>query len=269
MTPNSSRIVIQNEHDWQVKKSLISQYIVPEIIRRERIPDEDYIISGQGTNLVCFFCNCVLKIFAPSVGHYEPKEDCLREVYLLEKLKQTSITCPQLRSFGVLEKGHTFYYILLSRIHMQPIGAQIRTFSASEVSYVGALLQDAIKELQNIDIEDVRLGKQKINSNYYMCSCLVHGDLSGENVLYDSSRMALIDFEDWMYVPYTAEYPAIVCDLLNGDRRLIEAFFAASLKECIYDVVADGLIWHYRKEQFIESIRDNPNLSKLIWGKTI
>lgn len=79
--------------------------------------------------------------------------------------------------------------------------------------------------------------------------CFVNADLSGNNILYDGRHLAVIDFEDWTYGAPSAEYPALVFELLHGKRTYIETFFARSLTQAFIDEIFDGLVCHYNWEQ--------------------
>lgn len=76
-------------------------------------------------------------------------------------------------------------------------------------------------------------------------------DLSGDNVLYDGERLAIIDFEDWTYGAPAIELPEIIFGLLHGIRANIEAFFSRPLNAAFIDEIFEGLLYHYNWERFI------------------
>lgn len=255
-------IKLIDEIDWKNNKQLVAKYLVPKILSAHKISGE-YSISTTGTNLVCLFPEWVLKIYAPSVGRYKPQNDIVRELYLNEKLKRTDLVIPTIMGHGSVEMDFKYHYLLMTRLIMPPLKEQISRNDLSVIKRVGALVLEAMDVINDISV-DVTLGKQ--NSSGCSASsnarhCVVHGDLSGDNILYDGEQIAIIDYEDWMYTSKYAEYPALVFDLLMGNQKAIESFFSRPITMEFCNEIKQGINSHYRKQEYLNKIEQDGALS--------
>ena len=257
-------IKLIDEIDWKNKKRLVAKYLVPKILSEHKIRGE-YTIRSTGTNLVCLFPEWVLKIYAPSVGRYKPKNDIARELYLIEKLKCKNLVIPSIMGHGLVEMDFEYHYLLMTRLIMPPLKEQVLRNDLAVIKRVGALVLEAMAVINGVSA-DPTLGKQNSScwsENSYSKHCVVHGDLSGDNILYDGEQIAVIDFEDWMYTSKYAEYPALVFDLLGGNQTAIESFFSRPITMEFCNEIKQGINSHYRKQEYLNRIEQDGKLSWL------
>lgn len=249
---------LTDQKSWLAARYTSSYHLIKHIAEKEHLQGAS-IKFCKGTNLICDFGRLMLKIFAPESCGYQAAEDFNRELYALQQLQNTELRVPYIVSADCIHDRYDFYYLILERLEI-PLATQfVETCTPRELSRFGRELLNSIdifkKIIVNQDMAKTRPSPKLPERLRYLskyCPCFVHADLSGDNVLYDGKRLAIIDFEDWTYGAPFAEYPALVFELLHGERRFIEAFFSRSLTQSFLDDIFDGLICHYNWERLIK-----------------
>lgn len=247
---------LTDQKNWLSARYISSYHLIKYIAEKEHLQGGGKLC--QGTNLICDFGHLILKIFAPEICGYQAAEDFHREIYALQQLQNTELRVPHIVNGDCVHDRYDFYYLILERLEIPPAAQFVDTCTPQEMSRFGGELLNSIdifKEIiVNRDLAKTRPSSMFPEQHRYLSKyrpCFVHADLSGDNILYDGKHLAIIDFEDWTYSAPFAEYPALIFELLHGDRTSIETFFSRSLTQAFLDDIFDGIICHYNWEQLI------------------
>lgn len=251
---------LTDKKSWLIARNVSAYCLVKHIAEKEHLPGAGQRIYPS-TNLIYSFDDLILKIFAPAVCGYQTLKDYNREIYALQQLQNAGLRVPRIISTGCIYDRYNFYYLILERLRIPPASHFIDTCTPHELSRFGGELFNSIIAFKEVRA-NMNLAKTKTSLSPMLPErlkqlskyqpCFVHADLSGNNILYDGRHLAVIDFEDWTYGAPSTEYPALVFELLHGERIYIEAFFSKSLTQAFIDEIFDGLICHYNWEQLIK-----------------
>lgn len=248
---------LKDQKNWLTARYVSSYHLIKYIAEKEHLQGEGQKFYN-GTNLICDFGTLILKIFAPEICGYQAAEDFNREIYALQQLQNTELRVPHIVSGDCVHDQYDFYYLILERLEIPSATHFVDTCTPKELSRFGGELLNSIDVFKEIivnrDLAKTRpssMPPERLRCLSKYRPCFVHADLSGDNILYDGKHMAIIDFEDWTYSTPYAEYPALVFELLHGERTSIEIFFSRSLTQAFLDDIFDGLICHYNWERFI------------------
>lgn len=251
---------LTDKKSWLVARHASAYSLVKHIAEREHLRGEGQRFY-QSTNLIYGFDDLILKIFAPDVCGYQASADYNREIYALQQLQNTELRVPYILSEGCIYDRYNFYYLILERLEIPPASQFIDTCTPRELTRFGREFFNSINVFKEVSV-NIELAKTnasispmlperlKLLSKYQQC--FVHADLSGHNILYDGRHLAIIDFEDWTYSTPLAEYPALVFELLHGERTYIETFFAKSLTKAFINEIFDGIICHCDWERLVK-----------------
>jgi len=241
--------VISSDESWFANKEWISEFMAIDILSKEKISICGGINAiSTSTNAVCCTDNCIIKIYMPETCGHFPLNDLEREVYALELINTTKVRVPQLIAYGFIDMETKFYYSVTERINIPQSESYISKSSDSDIITLGRKLRESIEILQSLEIKTPSMSKCK---KTYEDSVFVHGDLTGHNVLYDGVQLAIIDFEDWQFVPANTELPAIVFDMIHSRINLASAFLGIPLYE-LKNRIFEGMNIHHESHRFIE-----------------
>lgn len=257
-------VKLTGKESWLVARDSAAYALVEYIKQKEHLPGTGERLCPS-TNLVYGFGDLLLKIYAPAVCGYQAKEDYERELFALQQLRHTDLRVPHIISSDCIHDRYDFYYLITERLHILPSASFVNTCTIRELKRFGEVLFENLATFKNI-VTNVELAKRKSSDSPLITdrqnrlislipqykSQFVHGDLSGDNILYDGRRLALIDFEDWTYTSPLAEYPTLVFELLHGEQAYIEAFFSKSLTPEFVNEIFDGVLYHYNWEQYVD-----------------
>lgn len=258
---------LTNPQSWFATRDTAAFALIDSLRETEHLSGSFQLLESC-TNLVCAFRDVILKIYAPSVCGYQTEADFNRELFALQNLVNTDIQVPRILSSGCVHDRYDFYYLVLTRIDIPPATSFIKTCTKRELRKFGEVLLEKISVFASIKA-DPELSKNRVSDSPMRYErqlkldalagsynpCFVHGDLSGDNVLYDGKRLAIIDFEDWAYTSTTAEYPSTIFELLRGDPESIEAFFSKPLTLDFIDELYHGILYHYNWDYYLEQYR--------------
>lgn len=269
---------LSDKRSWLTARETDGYTLVNHIAKKEHLSGDGYRLNPS-TNLIYRFDNKILKVYAPAVCGYQALEDFNRELFGLVQLQEASVRVPHILGEGCIHDQYDFYYLVMERLDILPASEFLHTCSLSQLSRFGGALLGEITRFKSIHI-DINLAKKRVFNSQLRQERdailkahelvhnpqFVHADLSGNNVLYDGKRLAIIDFEDWTYGAAAIEYPEIVFGLLKGTKANIEAFFSRPLTPAFIDEIFEGLLSHYNWERFITDycMRNNRQPTSLI-----
>lgn len=267
---------IESWNDWgRVFQSIPAfEPLVREIFRREGLPCGQVEHLTPGTNAVFRAGAFVVKVFFPRESGLDPLPDFQNEAAVCGWLTRRSLPAPRLIARGVVEDKYRFHYLITEYFRGKEAGDWLSAASREEkrsfVRQLQALLEQLNRpadglippiDLRKRAVENARLEKlppalaremrERAASLSLTPAVLVHGDLTGENLLVDETgRIVIIDCADACLAPAWYELGPLVfelfrCDpfllkLLAGDGR--EAFAQRVLDAaCLHDFGADLL----------------------------
>jgi thiamine kinase-like enzyme len=86
----------------------------------------------------------------------------------------------------------------------------------------------------------------------------VHGDLTGDNLIFDGKDIIVLDFADTGYWPPYYEYAPIVLDLFYYDQDLISLFFDSDSLSTTIDLVVKSILIHDFGGDIAKDLLKNP-----------
>lgn len=260
---------ITNWQDWgRVYQSIpVFSELVREIYRREGLPFSPLQSLTPGTNAVFRVGNTVAKVFFPAESGLDPVPDFTNESAVCRFLTAQGVPTPRLLACGRVEDRYQFYYILTEFVPGVEAGDFLASASGAEKErFVRELKEILCKlnvpvqgliapiDLRRQAMENPRLAglppalqaelKQRAEQVDLSRPVLVHGDLTGENLLVqDDGQVVVIDCADAHLAPSWYEYGSIVCELFRCDPGLT-AQFAGEDKTGFLSALLDSLAVH-------------------------
>ena len=244
--------------------------LMDRILDRERIRrPEEYDHLTPGTNAVFRAGDKVMKIFAPMESGLDTRVDEETERHLLETWAGR-IPIPRLLGWGSIRDRYTFRYLIQEYIEGEEAGEAIRSWSQPQkaafvealhrvlakihqpdgalpaMDYVKRAIESPrIRRLPQLLQTDFRQRQTRIAESYRaMPTVLVHGDLTGENVLVcEDGSLCILDWADACLAAETYEWPPIVFELFRCDAELTRCFCREDPKEFTHKLV-DALVLH-------------------------
>lgn len=260
---------VKNWEDWgrvfQSKEAFAP--LAREIFRREGLPFAPLTGLTPGTNGVFRSGPYVVKIFFPKEAGPDPRPDFENEAAVCGRLAQQGVPTPALTAQGVIEDAYTFYYLITRFFPGKEAGPWLASASTKEqAAFVGQLKSLLAKlnqpaeglippvDLLKRAVENPRLQALPPNLREEMAqrakgldlrpSVLVHGDLTGENLLVDAEgKLTLIDCADACLAPAFYELAPIVFELFQCREGLLR-LFAGEDKENFVEQVLDAVCLH-------------------------
>lgn len=274
---------VQNWDDWgRVFQSIPAfEALVQEIYRRENLPFSPPKHLTPGTNAVFRVGNTVAKVFFPRESGLDPFPDFHNEAAVCARLTEERIPTPRLLAQGMIRDAYDFYYIITEYSPGEEAGDWLASASPAEKRAFALGLRELLTRLNrpaegllpSIDllrraVENPRLEqlpptlredlRQRARSLDLSQKVLVHGDLTGENLLVSKTgEITIIDCADACLAPAWYELGPIVFELFRCDPFLLGSFagedresFAEQVLDavCIHDFGADLLREAARRE---------------------
>jgi len=241
--------VLFDKKSWLANKNYIAELLTPSILHKECVRYQGLTQAVlTSTNAICRTENYIVKIYAPEVCGYNPLRDMEREVYALKVMETTAIRAPRLIAHGLFECDYCFYYLIIEYIHISPVSQFLLSCSREDIIKLGNNIREALEIFKTLDVDKPELSKSKQS---YKDGIFVHGDLTGDNVLYDGKSFAIIDFEDWQFAPQYTELPAIIFEMIHENIDIVPLFLNIPYDE-LKDKVYAGINAHYKPSRFIE-----------------
>lgn len=260
---------IESWADWgRVYQSIPSfSPLAEEIYRREGLPFSPLQSLTPGTSAVFRVGNTVVKIFFPKESGLDPSPDFHNEAAVCKRLTETGIPTPPLLAGGIIPDKYDFPYLITEYVEGQEAGDWLTAASTGQKEQFAQKLRKILCKLNQpadgvvepIDLlkralENPRLEKlprsmaEALHSRAKTLDLsqrvLVHGDLTGENLLVkESGALFVIDCADACLAPAWYELAPIVFELFRCDPVLLRAF-AGKQKEDFTELVLNALSIH-------------------------
>lgn len=229
--------------------------LAAEIYRREGLPFFPLQNLTPGTNAVFRVGNTVAKIFFPKESGLDPTPDFHNEAAVCAWLTERGIPTPRLLAAGKIRDKYEFPYLIFSFAAGAEAGDWLKTADDRQKSLFAQRLKEILCKLNRpvegllppIDLleralENPRLeklppslaGELRSRAKQLELSqrVLVHGDLTGENLLVDGEgNLTVIDCADTCLAPAWYELAPIVFELFRCDPALLRAFAGEEREE--------------------------------------
>lgn len=263
---------IDNWNDWGRVFQSFEAFtpLAKEIFRRNGIDFEPLSKLTFGTNGVFRSGKFVVKIFFPQDSGIDPQPDFENEVSVCQRMVQLGIPTPSLVAKGIIHDKYDFYYIITR--YFDGKEARLWLTEASQEELVGFVKQlkqilDKLNRPADGAIESIDLIERAV-TNFRLKSLspklqreicdrvrsfeltnfvLVHGDLTGENLLVDKDgNLTIIDCADACLAPYWYEWPPIVFELFHCRSDLLKLFISEfeETNESFIEKVLNGVCLH-------------------------
>ncbi len=241
---------IQNWDDWGAVFQSIPAFerLIREIYRREGLPFFPLAHLTPGTNAVFQVGNTVAKVFFPKESGLDPSPDFHNEAAVCAKLTAEHIPSPHLLAQGMIRDAYDFYYIITEYFPGKEAGDWLAAASPAEKRAFVRRLRELLAQINRpadglipaIDLlrrvmDNPRFSKlppafgkemqDRAKGLDLSQRVLVHGDLTGENLLIDEDgRLQVIDCADACLAPAWYELGPIIFELFRCDPFLLRAF---------------------------------------------
>lgn len=261
---------IDGKQDWSRLFCDIGAFapLVKEVLRRHDLPDAPVTGLTPGTNAVFRAGDYVVKLYAPPESAYDDGVYGRGEWQAGSAAARAGVLLPRPVAYGLLEDAYTFAYMVMEYMTGQELGDVLPACTAAEKSALGAELRTVYDTLHRAEITacsdccaDIversltnfrwqlvpeRLAaqcKDRARKVALTPRFLVHGDMTGENILRTPQGMALIDFGDAVVAPLCYELPSLVIEGMRADAAVL-AGFGVTDKDAFMENLLDGLSLH-------------------------
>lgn len=257
---------IGNWKDWARVYQSIPAFtpLVEEIYRRKKLPFSPLQNLTPGTNAVFRVGNTVAKIFFPRESGLDPSPDFHNEAAVIGRLTESGVSTPRLLAQGCFQDKYDFFYLIMEYAEGREAGdwltdaapAQKQDFVRQLKEILCKLNHPAKGLIQPIDlleraVENPRLSELPDTLAEELCErakgldlsqkVLVHGDLTGENLLVSpEGKLLVIDCADACLAPAWYELGPIAVELFRCDPLLLQELagkepeeFSEKLLDCI------------------------------------
>ncbi len=260
---------IRNWKDWgKVFQSLEAfTPLAREIFRREGLAFSQLENLTPGANAVFRGGEYVLKIFAPNQSGMDPQADFHNESAVCRALTQWRIPAPRLIAWGEVQDAYLFYYIITEYCSGQEAGPWLETASPCQRQEFVQGVKELLKRLHRpgqelippVDLveravnnarlkglpdslaAEMRARAREVDVTH---TVLVHGDLTGENILVaPGGQPVIIDCADACLAPWWYEFAPVVFELFHCQRDLL-GMLAGAEGEAFVERVLDALCLH-------------------------
>ncbi len=229
---------------------------------------EDIRNLTPGTNAVFRADGYVIKIFVPKESGLDTEYDFKAELSVMDYISKKGIASPRIITRGEIKDKYLFRYIIMEYIEGKDAGDVLPHYNLARKREAVKQLKELLKCLNqpadNLpikrDLISQAIHNSRLNGLYRdlirdlsdcvngqnLNSCvLVHGDITGENVLVQPDGVIrLIDFADCTLAPEYYELAPIVFELFKGDKEYVNEFIGGQNKEEFLNHLINGLALH-------------------------
>lgn len=237
--------------------------IIKEIFKDKGIRFKKVENLTPGSNAVFKVGDYVIKLYVPKevvelYGDYD------KELKAMKIANESGVNTPKVIAYGHYEDNYVLPYVLMEYTHGVEAADNIRQGDISDkqmyVNQLNIILSKFNKSLTKTAIIE-HVDEQKLNHRWDMFPqmiqdqvkkakgslvksdhVLVHGDLTGENVLIEDKKLKVIDFGDVKLAPKYYEYGPIVFELFDLDSGLLDLFSRG--RENFIEDVFNSIIIH-------------------------
>lgn len=231
-------------HNWSEWGSIfqLTEAFTPlarEIFRREGLAFSGIENLTPGTNAVFRAGDYVVKIFAPRESGMEPQLDYANESAVCGALTDWGISTPRLIAHGKIQDTYLFYYLITEYCPGEEAGMWLESASPSQlkdfIRQLKGLLQTLHRPAEGLippvnllgrALDNPRLERLPVSLRDEMTeraarldltdTVLVHGDLTGENILIGTDNQPIIiDCADSCLAPWWYELAPLVFELFH------------------------------------------------------
>lgn len=189
-----------------------------------------------------------MKVFFPAESGLDPLPDFQNEAAVCGRLTQLSLSTPRLLAQGWVEDKYRFYYLVTEYFQGKEAGDWLAAASPRQKERFAGRLRELLSRLNQpaeglippVDLlgralenprlrglppslaEDIRRRARSLDLSRRV---LVHGDLTGENLLVGpGEEPVVIDCADACLAPAWYEYGPVAFELFRCDPVLLRAF---------------------------------------------
>lgn len=241
--------------------------LAQEIFVREKLPPiRGTAALTPGTNAVFRADEFVVKIFAPAESGVDAAKDFQTELDAMQQAEMLGIAVPKLRAAGFVDDRYRFYYLVSDYVSGEEAGSWLlHADKAAQMRFCGWLREETEKLHQSCPAQFRQKGVKQalVNPKWKILPpkaeaereillaqlpenplVFVHGDLTAENLLVDSSGQAvMIDFADAVLAPEEYELPPILFSLLNYSPVLAAEFWKGRT-DSLAEAAFRGILLH-------------------------
>ncbi|WP_158591044.1 aminoglycoside phosphotransferase family protein [Acutalibacter sp. 1XD8-33] len=241
--------------------------LAKEIFHREGLALPGLENLTPGTNAVFRAGDYVVKIFAPRESGMEPQMDYSNESAVCGALTRWGISTPRLIAHGMIQDTYLFYYLITEYCPGKEAGTWLESAGPGQlegfIRQLKGLLQTLHRPAEGLippvdllvrALDNPRLERLPVSLRDEMAeraarldltdTLLVHGDLTGENILIGANnRPIIIDCADSCMAPWWYELAPLVFELFHCRRDLLR-LFADTNPEVFVEQIMDAVCIH-------------------------
>lgn len=259
---------IKSRQDWSRIFQSIDLFtpLAQEIFRRNALPLAPLSNLTPGTNSVFRSGDQVIKIFAPVESDFNGPADYLAERSAMEYAHDQKLPVPAILCAGEIRDRYDFCYLVMDYIDgknaedflpslsvaqksgfIKEIKNQIQAFSQGVCPLPSLDLAKAVHSLRLEGLPSRLIQELGVRALDAVRAPFVpvHGDLTGENVLFSrQDGWVIIDWADSRMAPASYELPPLLFELFGADPLLVSAYFGQIPEDQALEQLLDGLSIH-------------------------
>lgn len=274
---------IKTWKDWEISFQDIETFrpLIREIFAKHKLAMGPIKNTFAGTNAVFQVGQYIVKIFVPTRVKPWDQDDYAIELLSLKTMNTLANNTPKLYAYGTIRKKLEWSYLVmeyknghlmkdlrgsLEMKQKKAIVKQLENFLSVYHTKVECLIDK--NKIQEDRIKDNRWAflKESIREELYDLISLidsnacvrVHGDLTGDNLIFDGKDIIVLDFADTGYWPPYYEYAPIVLDLFYYDQDFISLFFDSESLSTTVDLVVKSILIHDFGGDIAKDLLKNP-----------
>lgn len=271
---------IKNWDDWCQCFQNINTFkdLIHKICIKHHLPFSQIENTYPGTNAVFSVGHYVIKIFVPFGIKNWANDDYQIELNSVLNMKNNHSSV-KIYGHGIINLEKEWKYIIFEKIEGKHFKDIIHTLTIEDkkivIHQLKAFLKDFNKTAKGNEesiitriiygdrwsylsenvLKEFHQYLEKIDLSE---SVWVHGDLTGDNIIYKNKDIFVIDFGDVCVAPKYYEYAPIVYDLFEFDHELIDLFFDGKSIDQIIHPLMKSIFIHDFGGLMVKHLIKNP-----------